>query len=62
MRIAPLLADALELGNILEIDQMLGGGEPELHHRDEAVAAATTRASPWWAASSATASLIPLGR
>ena len=32
-------ADALQPGDAVQIDQMFGGGEPELHHRDQAVAA-----------------------
>ena len=32
-------ADALQPGDAVQIDQMLGRGEPELHHRDQAVAA-----------------------
>ena len=35
----PSRADALELADAAEVDQMLGRGQPQLHHRDEAVAA-----------------------
>ena len=35
----PSRADAFEFGNAAEIDQIGGRGEPQLHHRDEAVAA-----------------------
>ena len=32
-------ADAFQAVDAVQVDQMLGGGEPELHHRDQAVAA-----------------------
>ncbi len=32
-------ADALQPVDAMQIDQMFGGGEPKLHHRQQAVAA-----------------------
>ncbi len=37
--VAALPPDAAELGDAAEIDQMLGRGQAQLHHRDQAVAA-----------------------
>ncbi len=35
----PSSADVRELVEVVDVDQVLGGREPELHHRDQAVAA-----------------------
>ena len=37
--LAALLADVGELGEVVDVDQVLGAGEPQLHHRQQAVAA-----------------------
>ena len=37
--VAAVGADALEVADAAEIDQMLRRGQPQLHHRDQAVAA-----------------------
>ena len=37
--VVPVAAGAFELGNAGEIDQIRRRGEPQLHHRDEAVPA-----------------------
>ena len=36
--LAVLLADVGELGEVVDVDQVLGRGEPQLHHRQQAVA------------------------
>ena len=36
---APVDADALEIGDVLKVDEMRDRSHPELHHRNEAVAA-----------------------
>ena len=37
--VAAVGADAFEVGDARKVDQMVGRGEPQLHHRDQAVAA-----------------------
>ena len=37
--LAVLLADVGELREVVDVDQVLGAGEPQLHHRQQAVAA-----------------------
>ncbi len=37
--LAALLADVGELGQVVDVDQVLGVGQPQLHHRQQAVAA-----------------------
>ena len=37
--LAVLLADVGELGEVVDVDQVLGVGQPQLHHRQQAVAA-----------------------
>ena len=62
-RAPPVLGDALQLLEVLQIDEMLRRGEAQLHHRDQAVAAGDDpRLVASTAAAAPTASLIFFGR
>ena len=37
--VAAIVADAFQVRNAGKVDQMRGRGQPQLHHRDEAMAA-----------------------